>query len=128
MLGWRYYDRFGNRLQRFYTVDEEDYGLLAQVSLGASPSLVYQVPSGRRAVVEYRSLVNYSAGNRDATLYSGGTADANRIFSVRNLSSGATADSSAVLRLGPGDSIYGEASAASSIAISLFGYEEPIVV
>lgn len=124
-LEWRHLDRNGEELRRFVLTDPADFGILAQVVLSVSAATIYAPPAGFKAVIEAIDAVNFSASTRRLRLYANGASSAHLIESSLIPKEEGWHDAD-LRRLGPTDYIAADASAASSVTLTIIGREEAV--
>lgn len=91
--------------------------------LPSSSATRYTVPSGKIAVIRHIRVINPTAGAVTFTISIGADAPETRLFSARTIAAGGEFDHIGYWVLGQGDVIQANASAATSLVMTVFGDE-----
>jgi hypothetical protein len=102
----------------------ETHKILDQRQLPDSATTLYTVPGSTQAVVESIKLVNTSGSQvTGIRLLTGGTADANQLYSDLTLGANEGIEYKPELHLGTGNTIVGVAGTAAAITCTIDGVE-----
>ncbi len=101
------------------------YKKLYQGQPGASPTTLYTVPAGKAALIKRIVATNPTGTDRTLTLWHDGTANANVILPPATILAGGWGEDDGLYVLEAGDTISGQASAASAITVTIYGLETP---
>lgn len=103
------------------TVDT--FHVLAQGQLPSSIAAIYTVPALTHAIIKGIKLVNSTGTDETATLAVNGSGTANQILPPATILAGGWAEDDTTITLGPGETLWGVAGAASAITYTVFGDE-----
>jgi hypothetical protein len=104
----------------------EVYKKLAQLEvLTGAPALVTPVytATGVTALIKGMRLVSTDASPRTCKIWHDGAADVNLILPAVTIDPNGFAENDTTVILEPGDTLYAQASAATSITLTLYGLE-----
>ena len=102
----------------------EAYKRLYQGVLDATPTTLYTVPALTQAVVKHIVIVNtITTGDRQAKLWSGGTAVANVILPWANVLASGWVEWEGTITMAAGDTLAGAASGVGALTVSIYGVE-----
>ena len=104
----------------------ERYVTLAQGQLPISVDVLYTVPSGHTAIVRHIRLANPTVTDRNASLHQGGTGNDSVILPPTAILAGGWGEFDGMIIMGPGEVLYGTASAATAITYTIYGVEAPV--
>ena len=96
---------------------------LYQGALPASAGVLATVGAGKTWLVKAIALVNTSGTDRTAALWDGGVADGNAILPPAVIVAGGMAYFDGMITLAAGATLQGQAGAATSITITVYGDE-----
>ena len=99
------------------------YKVLDQRQVPTTASGVYSVPSGTQAIVKSMRIVNTSASNATITLWQGGSSPSNMILPPTSVDAGGFAEFEGTLTMAASTAIWAQASAATSITLTIYGLE-----
>jgi len=99
-----------------------NYKKLVQVILdNAAPQQIYQAPPGSEVIVRGIKVVNKSGVTCSARLWHDGSADVNIILPPVDIVAGGWGDYDGVVLMEAQDTLYGQAGAADSIVVTVYG-------
>ena len=101
----------------------ETYKKLYQGVLTASAATVYTVPASTSTIIKSMRIVNTSASSATIKLFQSGTADANVILPATSIDAGGFAEFEGTLTMAAADTIAAQASAITSITLTIYGVE-----
>jgi hypothetical protein len=101
----------------------ETYKKLDQRAVPNTATTVYTVPSSTQAIVKSIRAVNTSASSATIKIWQGGTADANVILPATTIDAGGFAEWEGTMTMAAADYIAAQASAATSITMTINGLE-----
>jgi len=103
----------------------EAYKKLGQGTLtgAGTQDTLYTVPAATSAIVKHIRIVNYGATTVNVKLWHDGTTDTYLILPNTAIESGGWGEWDGVITMEASDTLSGEASAATSIAYTIYGVE-----
>lgn len=99
---------------------------LAQVLAAAAAAAIYTVPASKQTRIEYIRIANTDAVARSITLWDGGNGNANLILPPTEIPAGDWIELPVWIGMQTGGTIQAVASAASVIAVTLYGSVEDV--
>lgn len=101
----------------------DTYKKLFQGQLPNAAAAQYTVPGGAQAIIRSVLLVNTTAGAITVSLYTDGSGAANKILDTYTIPANTRVSLNDVMTLAAGGAVWGVASAATSVTMTIFGLE-----
>jgi hypothetical protein len=101
----------------------DNYKKLSQTQLPTGAAAQYTVPGATQAIIRSIVLVNTSGSARTVNLYTDGSAAANKILDTYSIPANSRVELNSVITLAASGAIWGDASAATSVTMTIFGLE-----
>lgn len=101
----------------------DTYKKLFQGQLPAAAAAQYTVPGATQSIIRSIVLVNTTASPVTVSLFTDGSAAANKILDTYSIPANTRVELNAVMTLGAAGAIWGVASAATAVTMTVFGLE-----
>ncbi len=101
----------------------DTYKKLFQGQLPNAAAAQYTVPGATQAIIRTMILVNTSAAPVNVSLFTDGSANANKILDTYTIPANSRIELNAVVTLNAAGAIWGVASAATTVTLTIFGLE-----
>jgi hypothetical protein len=101
----------------------DSYKKLSQTQLPAAAAAQYTVPGATQAIIRSIVLVNTTGAPVTVSLFTDGNANANKILDAYSIPANTRVELNSVVTLAAAGAIWGVASAATSVTMTVFGLE-----
>jgi hypothetical protein len=101
----------------------DTYKKLFQGQLPAAAAAQYTVPGATQAIIRTIVLVNTDSSPRTVSLYTDGSANANKILDTYSIPANSRVTLNDVMTLGAAGAVWGVASVAAVVTMTIFGLE-----